>query len=151
MYYQTKEEYIKAYKKQFDCLYEQLKKDGYDVNKQISEEDSKLYNNEYKIIKTYWNAFPNEEFSQTINGVIGNELKKNECQRLLNEKSNFRHLGYEIGSYDSIVEYYFDDNSNKLFIYLYHYDVFRPNSKIYKRHPRFLEAVFESKIEGKVN
>ena len=151
MFYETKEEYIKAYQKQYDCLYEQLKKAGYDIDKQISKEESNLYNNEYKIIKSHWNSFPNEDFSKVIYGKVRNEINKNDCISLLNKKSNLKYLGYEVSSYDSIIEYYFDDKENTLYIYLYHYDVYKPTSKTYKRHKRYLEVVFESKAKGNAN
>ena len=151
MYYATKEEYEKAYKKQFDCLYKQLKEEGYDLEKQISKEESNLYNNEYKIIKTHWNSFPNEEFSQVVHGVIQNEINKSECKNFELQKSNFKNLGYEIGSYDSILEYYFNEKENTLLIYLYEYDTYKPNSKSYKRHPKRLSVVYEAKISGEIN
>lgn len=150
MYFATKEEYMKLYKKQYECLYEQLKKDGYDIDKQVSKEESDLYNKEYRIVKTHWNSFPNEDFSKVVFGTIGSEIRKNECKRLLGEKENYKYLGFEVGSYDSVVEYYFDEKKDILLLFLYHYDVYKPESKIYKRHPRFLEVVFESKIEGKI-
>jgi hypothetical protein len=151
MYYETKEAYMKAYKKQYECLYAQLKEEGYDLNNQLSEEKSNLYNNEYKIVKTNWNAFPNEEFSQVVNGVIGNELKKTTCQEFVSNKDKYEYLGFEVGSYDSMAEYYFNKEENVLYIFLYAYDVYKPNSKTYKRHKRHLEAVFESKIDGEIN
>lgn len=143
------EQYFKIFNKEFECLKRQLVEDGYDLDKEIDEETSEVYDKEYEITETHWNSFPNEEFSIAVNGYTRNELNKTTCENLEVKKSKMEYLGFYIGAYDAVIEFYYDDKEDTLYTFLYHYDTYRPNDKRYKRHKRHLSVVFESKLKGK--
>ncbi len=121
--------YLKKYKKEFDCLKSLLEKDGYDLSKQTTDEKSKLYNNDYKIVKTFWNSLPSDEVDIAIFGTLEHESRKSACIAFENKKKSFKYLNFEILTHNSIAEYYFDEKEGTLHTFLYDYDTFKPTSK----------------------